>query len=84
MHSLFDKMTIVTVFFTIYLPSTELTKLQRLKNTAARLIVRVGRFDHITATLWNLHWIPIAAILEFKILFFMYKSFHNEAPFYLS
>ena len=38
-------------------PSTQLSKLQRLQNAAARLVSNVAKYDHITPTLVNLHWL---------------------------
>ena len=32
-------------------PSTQLSKLQRLQNVAARLVSNVAKYDHITSTL---------------------------------
>ena len=40
-------------------PSTQLSKLQRLQNAAARLVSNVAKYDHITPTLVNLHWLPV-------------------------
>ena len=34
-------------------------KLQRAQNAAARFICNVSRFDHITPSLYFLHWFPI-------------------------
>ena len=45
------------------LPYYELAKLQRVQNTAARLIVGAHRFDHMTPILKDLHWLPIRARL---------------------
>ena len=44
------------------LPNNLLHKLQRVQNAAARLICNLGRFDHITPTLFSLHWLPIRAV----------------------
>ena len=44
-----------------------LGKLQRLQNAAARLVCTVSRYDHITPSLINLHWLPITHRIEFKI-----------------
>ena len=63
--------------------SNELAKLQRVQNTAARLIVGARRFDHITPILRDLHWLPILARLEFKILLLTYKCLYNQGPSYL-
>ena len=64
-------------------PSNELLKLQRIQNTAARLIVGARRFDHITPILRDLHWLPIPTRLEFKILLLTYKCLRNQGPSYL-
>ena len=49
-------------------PSTQLSKLQRLQNTVARLVSNVAKYDHITPTLVNLHWLQLQ--LYFIRLFF--------------
>ena len=49
------------------LPATELYKLQRVQNSAARLICNVGRFDHISPSLKTLHWLPIKFRIQFKV-----------------
>ena len=40
--------------------------------------------DHITPVLASLHWLPVKARADFKILLLTYKSFHGLAPTYLS
>jgi len=37
----------------------DFSKLQRVQNTLARVVFRRGKFDHITPTLSELHWLPI-------------------------
>ena len=66
------------------LPTTELQKLQRVENAAARLICNVSRFDHISPTLKMLHWLPVKYRIDFKILLITYKAIHGLAPAYLS
>ena len=50
------------------LPSSKLKRLQRIQNTAARIIMRTRKYDHITPVLKQLHWLPISQRIEFKIL----------------
>ena len=51
------------------LPSTEIQKLQRIQNSAARLVVKCKRTDHIAPFLRNLHWLPVSDRISFlKIL----------------
>lgn len=67
----------------IGLPSTEIDKLQRLQNTAARLLAKAKKNDHITPLLKRLHWLPVRARIEFKILLMTYKALNNQAPDYI-
>ena len=41
------------------LPDNSLYGLQKIQNTAAIILSRLSRFSHISATLLNLHWLPI-------------------------
>ena len=45
-------------------PAAHLSKLQRLQNTAARLIAFTPKFDHISPVLFKLHWLPV----EYRII----------------
>lgn len=65
------------------LPSTLVNKLQRVQNTAARLISRTKKSDHITPTLMDLHWLPVNYRCQYKILLYVFKSLHGSAPAYL-
>ena len=65
------------------LPTTELQKLQRVQNAAARLICNVGQFNHISPTLKMLHWLPVKYRIDFKILLITYKAIHGLTPAYL-
>ncbi len=66
------------------LPANQLNKLQRVQNAAARLICNVSRFDHITPTLKDLHWLPVKFRIDFKILLIVFKALHGLAPDYIS
>ena len=49
------------------LPKRLTSKLQRAQNSAARLITRVKRRDHITPSLKELHWLPIVYRIKYKV-----------------
>ena len=66
------------------LPITQIERLQRVQNTAARLIKRLPRSCHITPVLRNLHWLPVPRRIEYKILLHVYKAVNGMAPDYLS
>ncbi len=61
-----------------------LDKLQRVQNSAARLISGTKRHDHITPVLRELHWLPVRQRIKFKILVFVFKALHGLAPEYIS
>ena len=66
------------------LPSAVLSSLQRVQNSAARLISYTKRHHHISPVLRNLHWLPIRERIMFKILLITYKAIHGSAPAYIS
>ena len=61
-----------------------LHKLQLIQNSAARLVTRTRMIEHITPVRQALHWLPIQARVHFKLLLFVHKILHNQAPTYLS
>ena len=61
-----------------------LKKLQRVQNTAARLVMGAKRHDHITPVLARLHWLPVKQRISFKILLLTHKCIHGAAPAYLT
>ena len=65
------------------LPKTTQRKLQRVQNSAARLITRVRHRERITPALIELHWLPIKARIEFKVLTMTYKALNYNEPKYL-
>ena len=65
-------------------PECQIKKLQRVTNASARLIYCVPKFCHITPILKELHWLPVRARIEFKILLITFKAIKGLAPKYLS
>ena len=66
------------------LPAKLTGKLQRVQNTAARVITGVRKYDHITPKLRELHWLPVVKRIDYKILVLVYKALHDQAPSYIS
>ena len=60
------------------------SRLQRVQNAAARVILELPKFCHITAHLHDLHWLPVSYRISFKIALTVFKCLHNMAPGYLS
>ena len=66
------------------LPAYQIQKLQRVQNSAARLVFHESKFCHITPLLRALHWLPVAYRIVFKILLLTFKAIHKLAPTYIS
>ena len=62
------------------LPNCEIEKLQHIQNSAARLIYKIPKWEHISPKLNELHWLPIKSRIDYKILLFTFKALHNIAP----
>ena len=60
-----------------------LDHLQRIQNSAARMVLRIPRTDHITPHLISLHWLPIRSRITYKLATICYKCADNSAPKYL-
>ena len=62
-----------------------LTRLQSVLNAAARLVVKLRKFDHITPTLRDhLHWLPIQSRIDFKVAVLARQCIRGTGPDYLS
>ena len=47
-------------------------------------MTKTKQFDYITPVLISLHWLPITAGADFKIILLTFKSLNELAPLYLS
>ena len=64
-------------------PGSQIQKLQRVQNIAARLISGRRKYDHMTPVLKDLHWFPVIQRIQFKVVTTVFKAIHNTAPAYL-
>ena len=65
------------------LPKYLTLKLQRVQNSAARMIMNIRKRDHITPVLQRLHWLPVHQRIKFKILVLVHKALMENNPSYL-
>ena len=65
------------------LPARDLNRMQRVQNATAKLILGVDKYASTTHCLRTLHWLPIKARIEHKILSLVYKALHDRGPQYL-
>ena len=62
------------------LPKYDINKLQSVLNAAARVIACLRKFDHVTNTLKELHWLPVEQRIIFKINLVCFKVLYNLGP----
>ena len=63
--------------------SANLSKLQRVQNALARTVMLTSKHEHITPVLAELHWLPVAARIEYKICLIGFKVLTTQQPSYL-
>ena len=66
------------------LPDKQINRLQKIQNSAARLIYNLPKNYHTTPLLRKLHWLPIYLRIRYKILMTTFKCLNNLAPEYLA
>ena len=59
------------------LPQCQISKLRSVQNTAACIALDLSNFSHITPALRQLHWLPVAKGIQFKILLLTFKAIHG-------
>ena len=65
------------------LPTSQTVPIQRIQNSAARLVCRVKRWEHVTPLFRSLHWLPVTQHIKYKILLLTYLTVNGHAPTYL-
>ena len=67
-----------------HLPVSTLSPLQRVLNAAARLVMDLEPRDHVSPALMELHWLPIAQRINFKLCLLVHHAINGRAPSYLT
>ena len=62
----------------------KLSPMQKVQNTAARLILRAPRHQNCTPLLQQLHWFPISERIKYQTACMCYNAITGSAPSYLS
>ena len=58
------------------------TKLQRQQNTLARVVLQTNRLSSAGPLLSELHWLPVASRIQFKLATLTYKTLSTGTPSY--
>ncbi len=53
-----------------------------IQNAAARLVFNEPKREHVTPLFVSLHWLPVAARIQFKTLMLAYRTTTGSAPTY--
>ena len=61
----------------------QLHKLQQIQNMACRIVCNLRRYDHITDSMMNLHWLKVHQRIHYKVACFMFNCIRKSAPKYL-
>ena len=65
-------------------PQSLISQLQRVQNNAVRLILKLSKSDHISHHLASLHWLPVAARIQYEISTLVFNTLRFNSPLYLS
>ena len=63
--------------------AANISKLQRVQNSLARIVVGSKRCDHITPVLAELHWLPVQYRIQYKLALITFKVLTTQQPHYL-
>ena len=66
-----------------HIKSYLLDKLQVAQNSAVRLIEKLKKYDHVSSSREQLHWLPIPARIHFKLMMTTRKAINDQAPNYI-
>ncbi len=65
-----------------FVSSNTIKPLQMIQNAAARLVFNDPKRAHVTPLFFSLHWLPVAARIQFKTLMLAYRTTTGSAPSY--
>ena len=67
------------------LPAITLAPLQRVLHAAVRLVANLGyRNHHVTPAMKELHWLPIAYRIRYKLCLMMHVAVNKRSPAYIT
>ena len=57
-----------------------INKMQKIENITAKLATKVRKHNGTTTALKKLHWLPVRAKIDHKLLTLVYKCLQGNAP----
>jgi len=64
------------------LPQSTISPLQRVQNTAARVVLGLSPRDHVRPALKELHWLPVIHLIQYKVALLMLTVHSNHCSLY--
>ena len=66
-------------------PISVIKKLDRVQRSSARVVCRLHKYQRISKTevLHDLHWLPVASRIKYKLLIVTFKALRTGTPGYL-
>lgn len=64
--------------------TSNLSKLQRIQNLTARIVLQQSKSSHVKPLLRSLHWLPVQQRITYKLAVLTYKARISRQPQYLS
>ena len=62
----------------------QLNKMQLIQNMACRIVCKLCKFDHVSSSMQDLHWLKIPYQIQFKVACIMCKCRNGQYPKYLT
>ena len=87
-HKAFHGVALVYLceLITKYEQASVIKKLDRVQRSSARVVCRLHKYQRISMTevLHELHWLPVASRIKYKLLIVTFKALRTGTPGYLS
>ena len=64
-------------------PECHLSWLQHVQNMACRVVCNLRKYDHVSASMYSLHWLRVRECMTYKIAYLVHCCKMGSAPQYL-
>ena len=65
------------------MPEKDIARLERVRNSLARVVTNAPRFSRSVPILKRLHWLPVKIRIHFKICTITFRTLKEDQPAYL-
>ena len=62
----------------------QLNRMQQIQNMACRIVCNLRKFNHVSSSMQDLHWLKIPYQIQFKVACIMFKCLNGQSPKYLT